>query len=114
MAATVITFNQSFDVGYRSAHKNMAGVHSRIQAQVTSLAVDAMKVWEDTRTVHMGGLTAQVHDHGYERTSEIVGTTITNERTKTRNRPGKPPSWEWNGVGSCAIKVNSFAEDAPA
>jgi hypothetical protein len=47
-AATTITFNQSFNVGYKSAEKNMTGVHAAIVAQVSALACEATKLWEDT------------------------------------------------------------------
>jgi hypothetical protein len=69
--------------------------------------------WEDTRTVHIMGLSAQVHDHGYERMGEIVSVNVTSQRTKTRNTGGKS-RWEWSGQGNCGVVVKSFAEATPA
>lgn len=112
---TVITWNEQFSSSHVGVRENMEAVTQKIKSEVAQRVFDAVKLWEDTRTVHIGGLTAQVHDHGYERIPEIVAVNITSQKIKkTGGKWGKPNRWEWSGQGTCAIEVKSFAEEAPA
>ncbi|KAB5582968.1 hypothetical protein GE09DRAFT_1211584 [Coniochaeta sp. 2T2.1] len=109
---TIITWEEQWSAGHTGVTNNMVAVIDKVKADVALRVFEAVKLWEDTRTVHIGVNSAKVNAHGYERVGEITDVKIAGQRAKTTNKFGKR-KWEWNGNGTATVVVKSFAEDAP-
>ena len=111
---TILEFEIPWHAAWSGRHRNEVAIDAAITASIQVIAADKIKSWEDTRSVAVGSLPAQVvNSHGYERIGEIVGITRGPEHTKTKNIPGKGGSFNWQGAGNAKIKVSSFSEEAP-
>jgi len=112
---TEITFSQAWSFAHNGVTENMAAVTAGISAQAQQSAFNAIKQWEDTRSVTVGPFNEKVHDKGYERIGEILSTTTTpgSVRIVVKKPRFGPRKWQWSGSGVCEIKVRSFSEDAP-
>ena len=111
---TVIEFETPYNAAWSGRHRNDVEIQQSITNAIQAIAADKIKHWEDTRSVAVGSLPAQVvNTHGYERIGEILNIARGKEYTKTKNIIGKGSSFNWQGEGTARIKVSSFAEVAP-
>lgn len=109
--ATIITAQEPWSHSHVGVQPNMTAVNQGIKDRVALSLFNAIKLWEDTRTIHIQGLLSEKsHEKGYDRVVELGQIAIKDRRTKTTNKWGKR-RWEWSGYGYLEYTIKSYVEN---